>query len=95
MPRTVQRATSCLPCRGIMSQCNPLSHRILKKLGKLAELEQRGLTLDRHFETIKAHVEAGNSVAKERWVGVESAWGLKQNGVFDEEEWVDSRQDSK
>ncbi|CAB1108677.1 unnamed protein product [Ectocarpus sp. CCAP 1310/34] len=38
-----------------MSQCNPLSHGILKELGKLAELKQRGLILDRHFETIKAH----------------------------------------
>ncbi|CAN0085081.1 unnamed protein product [Hapterophycus canaliculatus] len=71
-----------------MSQCNPLSHGILKELGKLAELKQRGLILDRHFETIKAHVKAGNSVAKERWDAIESAWGLKQNGVFDEEEWV-------
>ena len=41
--------------------------------------------LDRLFETIKAHVKAGNSVAKERWDAIESAWGLKQNGVFDEE----------
>ncbi|CAB1103764.1 unnamed protein product [Ectocarpus sp. CCAP 1310/34] len=71
-----------------MSQCNPSSHGILKELGKLAELKQRGLILDRHFETIKAHVKAGNSVAKERWDAIESAWGLKQNGVFDEEEWV-------
>ncbi|CAB1108959.1 unnamed protein product [Ectocarpus sp. CCAP 1310/34] len=43
-----------------MSQCNPLSHGIVKELGKLAELKQRGLILDRHFETIKAHVKAGN-----------------------------------
>ncbi|CAB1104831.1 unnamed protein product [Ectocarpus sp. CCAP 1310/34] len=71
-----------------MSQCNPLSHGILKELGKLAELKQRGLILDRHFETIKAHVKAGNSVAKERWDAIQSAWGLKQNGVFDKEEWV-------
>ncbi|CAB1096180.1 unnamed protein product [Ectocarpus sp. CCAP 1310/34] len=88
VPRNVQRATSCLRCRGIVSQCNPLSHGIWKELGKLAELKQRGLILDRHFETIKAHVKAGNSVAKERWDAIESAWGLKQNGVFDEEEWV-------
>lgn len=84
----VQRATSCLPCRGIMSLSNPLSHGLLKDLGKLAELKERGLTVDRHFETIKTHVRAGNSVAKERWDAIESAWGLKQNGVFDEEEWV-------
>ncbi|CAB1106733.1 unnamed protein product [Ectocarpus sp. CCAP 1310/34] len=71
-----------------MSQYNPLSHGILKELGKLAELKQRGLILDRHFETFKAHVKAGNSVAKERWDAIESAWGLKQNGVFDEEECV-------
>ncbi|CAB1103677.1 unnamed protein product [Ectocarpus sp. CCAP 1310/34] len=71
-----------------MSQCNPLSHGILKELSKLAELKQRGLVLYRHFETIKAHVKAGNSVAKERRDAIESAWGLKQNGVFDEEEWV-------
>ncbi|CAB1119497.1 unnamed protein product [Ectocarpus sp. CCAP 1310/34] len=50
------------------------------------ELKQRGRILDRHFETIKAHVKAGNPVAKERWDAIESAWGLKQNGVFDEED---------
>lgn len=71
-----------------MSQSNPLPHGLLKELGKLAELKKRGLILDRHFETIKAHVKAGNSVANERWDAIESAWGLKQNGVFDEEEWV-------
>ncbi|CAB1114631.1 unnamed protein product [Ectocarpus sp. CCAP 1310/34] len=67
-----------------MSLSNPLSHGLLKDLGKLAELKGRGLILDRHFETIKTHVKAGNSVAKERWDAIESAWGLKQNGIFDE-----------
>lgn len=71
-----------------MSLSNPLSHGLLKDLGKLSELKQRGLILDRHFETIKAHVKAGNSVAKERWDAIENAWGLKQTGVFNEEEWI-------
>ncbi|CAB1099613.1 unnamed protein product [Ectocarpus sp. CCAP 1310/34] len=71
-----------------MSLSNPLSHGLLKDLGKLAELKGRGLILDRHFETIKTHVKAGNSVAKERWDAIESAWGLKQNGIFDEGEWI-------
>ncbi|CAB1107559.1 unnamed protein product [Ectocarpus sp. CCAP 1310/34] len=84
----VQRATSCLPYRGIMSPSNPLSHGLLKCLGKLAELKGRGLILDRHFETKKTRVKAGNSVAKERWDAIESAWALKQNGIFDEGEWI-------
>ncbi|CAB1114174.1 unnamed protein product [Ectocarpus sp. CCAP 1310/34] len=71
-----------------MSLSNPLSHGLLKDLGKLSKLKQRGLILDRHFETIKAHVKAGNSVAKERWDAIENAWGLKQTGVFNEEEWI-------
>ncbi|CBJ33249.1 C2H2 zinc finger protein [Ectocarpus siliculosus] len=71
-----------------MSLSNPLSHGLLKDLGKLSELKQRGLILDRHFETIKAHVKAGNSVAKERWDAIENAWGLMQTGVFNEEEWI-------
>lgn len=71
-----------------MSLSNPLPHELLKELGKLAELKQRGLILDRHFETLKAHVKAGNSVARERWDAAEGAWGLKQNRVFDEEEWA-------
>ncbi|CAB1104160.1 unnamed protein product [Ectocarpus sp. CCAP 1310/34] len=71
-----------------MSLSNPLSHGLLKDLGKLAELKGRGLILDSHFETIKTHVKAGNSVAKERWDAIESAWGLKQNGIFDEGEWI-------
>ncbi|CAB1110210.1 unnamed protein product [Ectocarpus sp. CCAP 1310/34] len=77
-----------MPCRGIMSLSNPLSHGLLKDLGNLSELKQRGLILDRHFETIKAHVKAGNSVAKERWDAIENAWGLKQTGVFNEQEWI-------
>lgn len=48
-----------------MSLCDPLPHGLLKELGKLAELRERGLILDRHFETIKTHVKAGNSVAKD------------------------------
>ena len=71
-----------------MSLSNPLSHRLLKDLGTLSELKERGLILDRHFETIKAHVKAGNSAAKERWDAIESAWGLKQKGVFNEKEWI-------
>ncbi|CAB1119089.1 unnamed protein product [Ectocarpus sp. CCAP 1310/34] len=31
---------------------------------------------------------AGNSVAKERWDAIESAWGLNQNGIFDKGEWI-------
>ncbi|CAB1098732.1 unnamed protein product [Ectocarpus sp. CCAP 1310/34] len=50
-----------------MSLCNPLPHGLLEELGKLAEFKERGLILDRHFETIKAHVKAGNSVAEEQW----------------------------
>ncbi|CAB1101345.1 unnamed protein product [Ectocarpus sp. CCAP 1310/34] len=69
MPRNVQRATSCLRCRGIMSQCSLLSHGILKELGKLAELKQRGLILDRHFETIKAHVREGGQLRCEGAMG--------------------------
>ncbi|CAB1101004.1 unnamed protein product [Ectocarpus sp. CCAP 1310/34] len=60
----------------------------VESIGFGRELKQRGLILDRHLETIKAHVKAGNSVAKKRWDAIESAWGLKQNGVFDDEEWV-------
>ncbi|CAB1103214.1 unnamed protein product [Ectocarpus sp. CCAP 1310/34] len=51
----VQRATIFLPYRGIMSLSNPLSHGLLKDLGKLAELKGRGLILERHLETIKTH----------------------------------------
>ena len=61
---------------GIVRRRRALSNGILKELGKLAELKQRSLILERHFETIKAHVKAGNSVAKERWHAIESAWGL-------------------
>ena len=31
---------------------------------------------------------AGNRVAKEQWAGIEMAWGLKQQGAFNEEEWT-------
>ncbi|CAB1105984.1 unnamed protein product [Ectocarpus sp. CCAP 1310/34] len=85
---TIKPHRVSLPHRGIMSLSNPLSHGLLKDLGKLAELKGRRLILDRHFETIKPHVNAGNSVAKERWDAIESAWGLKQNGIFDEGEWI-------
>ena len=71
-----------------MSLSNHLPHALLKDLGKLSELKQRGRILDGHFETIKKHVKAGNSVAEERWDAIERAWGLKEMGVFDEEEWV-------
>ncbi|CAB1106446.1 unnamed protein product [Ectocarpus sp. CCAP 1310/34] len=46
------------------------------------------LILDRHFETIKTHVKAGNTVARERWDAIDCAWGLKQNDIFDEGEWI-------
>lgn len=71
-----------------MSLSNHLANTLLKDLGKLSEVKQRGWILDRHFETIKKHVKAGNSVAEERWDSIERAWGLKETGVFDEEEWV-------
>ncbi|CAB1117664.1 unnamed protein product [Ectocarpus sp. CCAP 1310/34] len=67
----------------------PLSHGLLKDLGKLAELKGRRLILDCHLETKKhMYVKAGNSVAKERWDAIESAWGLKQDGIFDGGEWI-------
>ncbi|CAM9337341.1 unnamed protein product [Ectocarpus sp. 4 AP-2014] len=70
-----------------MSLSSPLSHALLKELRKLKELKERGLILGRHFETIKTHVEAGNSVATGRWDAIESAWELRQTDVFSEE-WV-------
>ncbi|CAB1116905.1 unnamed protein product [Ectocarpus sp. CCAP 1310/34] len=38
--------------------------------------------------TIKTRVKAGNYVLKQRCDAIESAWGLKQNGIFDEGEWI-------
>ncbi|CAM9663559.1 unnamed protein product [Pylaiella littoralis] len=78
----------CLPCRGIMSLSSPLSHALLKELRKLKDAKERGLILDRHFETVKEHVKVGNSVATGRWDAIESGLELRQTDVFSEEEWV-------
>lgn len=60
----------------------------LKELVKLSELKVKGVILERQYEVIKKHVKEGNSLTNGNWEAFDSAWGLRNSGVFSEVEWT-------
>ncbi|CAB1102153.1 unnamed protein product [Ectocarpus sp. CCAP 1310/34] len=51
-------------------------------------LRRDGMDLELMALGAELEPSPADSTSKERWDAIESAWGLTQNGVFDDEEWA-------